>query len=215
MASKPNAICLVVFLLFALAASAASAAEFHSEVGNTKLTGEAKNTQVFKPTAGAADEVECKKVSIEGTLGPKTSNEVTFKPKYEECFIEPGHFVATIEFTECAYRVTSETNEIGHAKATLECPNAGEEAHIKVTSMKIKCITLPEQELTGVHYTNTANGGGNSRDIDFEATIGGIDSLTHGLACPPEEVHTSGSYSGRITVRGDNQLLEPIGIWFE
>jgi hypothetical protein len=202
----------------AVVASAALAGEFHFSAESTILTGEAVNSQLFEVTPGG-NKFTCKKVSVtESTMTEKTTEKVTLKPKYEECeALHPNGqlaAVANIELTSCAYSLTAKT-EAEHAKLRIECPNEGEDIHIKATALKLTCVDIPPQEVGGVHYKNTGETTETEqKTLDVEATISGIVMTTkNSVACPSEnEVHNNGSYNGIFKLKGDNTINEPTDV---
>ncbi len=211
-----KAVGLAVFSLLAMtavAAPSASAGVFHLSAESTVLTGEALNTQMFMPTP-AEEEFKCEKVSVEkGTVVGKTVEKVTIKPKYEGCTILSGEteVSTTVELTECAYEFTSSTNETGHGKLRLECPNEGEHIHFKVTSLNLKCMEIPAQEVTGVRYENTGETTEfEQKTLDFNVTASGLVTTTKG-ACG-SELHDNGTYNGTFKAKGKNTISEPTDV---
>jgi hypothetical protein len=219
---------VAAFAIGAVAASAASAHEFHSEAEHTILDSESIGIQLFRTDAG---NLECKKVSLnpaESTIGPEesTTTEVTATPEYEECKKEGTTTKVYPDFAtnKCAYVFTSETDANGHAEVHIEC--AGEETEggqgviITATAFKLNCVDVPPQTVggnntgNGVHYTNTNNQGGNTRDIDVEATIEDEIHYTQTGVCG-SGTKTNGDYTGTVTVTGTDTNEEQVGIWVE
>jgi hypothetical protein len=206
--------------LSAASASVASAGIFHFSAESTVLTGEALGTQVLETTAN--QEFRCEKVSIEkGTVVGKTVEKITFKPKYEGCIgelFEEAVVAANVELTECAYEATSGTDENEHAKLRIECPNENEHIHFKYTALKLICVDIPAQEVTGLHYQNTGQTTEfEQRTLDIDATAEGLVTTTKGACKFPEEseVHNNGTFNGAFNLKGHNTIKEPSDVFYE
>ncbi|HEX3174308.1 MAG TPA: hypothetical protein VHQ43_08845 [Solirubrobacterales bacterium] len=207
--------CFALLAMGAIGASAASAHTFDVEVDHTFLSAEVTPTfqegkQIFTTAAG---EWVCKKISLpkaspENTIlvgeGKTTGIEaVTAQPEYTECtstIPELGTVKAKVEFTSCYYEFTGKTDANEHAEWHLKCTTPGDEIHIKVTAANLKCFTIPAQTLGGIHYTDTPNSGGATRDIDILTTTTGIEITKEG-ACGSGFEKTA-TYSGEVTVKG-------------
>jgi hypothetical protein len=230
MSNKLKAFGLVVVAAFAfsaVAASAASAHEFHSEAEHTILDSGSIGVQLFTTDAGG---LECKNVSLneeESTIGPEKSvtNEVTVTPEYEECVKEGTETKIFPDFktNKCAYVFTSETDATEHAQVHIECAGQSTEGGgpgvlIKATAFKVNCVDVPPQTVggqnngSGVHYTNTGAGAG--RTIDVEATIGEEIHYTLTGVCG-EGTTFNGTYTGTVEVEGTDTNEEQVGIWVE
>jgi hypothetical protein len=196
--------------------------------GNTKnIHGEnLGGVQEFQGTTGDEKTLKCNEVSAKATFtGPKVKDITATNVEYKSC----GAFktnaegktekIATtfVEFTSCDYHFYGETTETAngpvgtkanenHANVEIKCTVAGDHVHIKATELKLKCITLPAQNvLHAVRYFNTGE------DVSIHATAHGIKSTTeNSIACPTKnggtEVHEDltkgGTYTGEITVEG-------------
>lgn len=195
------------FAMSAVAAASASAVEDHitSSASTTNLSVASNTPQKFFATTNNAEEfIECKKVSVSGSLPSTTNTEVTVKPQYDECMAhKPGVTVsATVTDTEknCHYTFKGLTQESvtpgEHATVNLDCDGTtGIEVHL--TAFKFKCIAVQDQSLVGVKYANAANG-----DVKLTATVHGIQSETiSSTACSAGE-HNDGLYTGEVTVAG-------------
>jgi hypothetical protein len=212
----------------ALAAPAAQAHEFHSEVEHTILMSESIGSQVLTTDAG---QLECGKVSLneaESTIGPEasTTDEVTVTPEYEEC-VKAGtttQFYPDFATNECAYVFTSETDATEHAQVHIECAKGGDTEEggpgilTRVTVFKLNCLDFPPQTVggnetgSGVHYTNT--GAGAARTVDGEATVEKEIHYTETGVCG-SETKFNGSYTGVVEVEGTDTEEEQVGIWVE
>ena len=226
-----------LFAFGAVAASAASAVEeheFHSDSEVTHLTAAATTPQVFFAKTGDAKRVQCEQVNVSGTItGTKVesetykADEVTVEPTYSECAIWEGAtrlIGATVTSTGCHYKFDSDTDGNGHAaveiKDTVGTLCANNPGGITVTVLGQPCIHVePTTELEGgVHYNNITTENG-VKDIEVEATVSGIDSVTTnhplvGCAAVEGETDTTGTYEGSVDVTGfkDAAHTEPANI---
>jgi hypothetical protein len=191
--------------------------------------------QVFKATTGEGEKtLKCKEVHAVGSF-KDGANAITVTPEYKNC---AAYFGTTgkeeeytpklfrpeteklagifVEFKSCHYNflgVTTETTTLGteghHASVELHCDEEGDHVEIRVTSLKLKCISLPEQTIAdAVHYQNVANG-----DVKVHATAHGIISTTTNSAgCPTpggetvvhDNLANGGTYTGEVLVEGFN-----------
>jgi hypothetical protein len=212
-------VCLVASATGALGAPAVSAHTFNYEIDHTGLMAEAKSEQILTTGAG---ELKCKKISLSASdplntklLGVGSTTDqtsLTFRPTHTECnanISNLGIVKATVEFTSCYIEITGETtSETEHAPLHIGC-NPGDEIHIKVTAVNVKCYTIPAQTVEGLHYENT--GVGSARDINISATAIGLDITKEG-ACGSglEEFAT---YQGELTLTGTDTNENQVGIW--
>jgi outer membrane lipoprotein-sorting protein len=216
---------MAVVVLGAVAASAASAAQdkFRTTAGaEAHLTYEADpdaKTQYFQFSTADPDHFfSCNKITGKATVKDQAT-EITTTPTYEECTAtslktnptEETKVSAFVEFTTCDYNFLANTttgNPTGgeHANVQIKCTTPGDEIHTKVTALKLKCITIPEQEIKhAVRYNNTETGG--IKEITIEWTPHGIKVTTeNSVACPTEggvtKVHENGLYTGKVTLKG-------------
>jgi hypothetical protein len=208
---------LVAMLAMSAMAASSASASFSSTDEHTFLTSSGED-QLFFVTPGAGQRgFECDSVSLNTTTSTfleadKTVEQVTVGPQYSNCVTkEPDGLQAHVEMTGCHYLFTDETNAQGRAPVHVVCEQETEEIHVKVTSLKLACSTIPgtntanvgtgethNQNLTGVKYVNNGN------HIDIEANITGITSTTQG-GCQAEgepTIHHNGVYTGNVTVSG-------------
>jgi hypothetical protein len=212
----------------ALAAPAAQAQEFHSEVEHTILMSKSIGAQLFSMDVG---NLECKEVSLneaESTIGPEasTTGEVPATPEYAECVKAGTSTGVYFDFATngCGYVFTSETDATEHAQVHIECANGGDTEEggpgilTRVTAFKLNCLDFPPQTVggnetgSGVHYTNTGAGAG--RTIDVEATISEEIHYTQTGVCG-EGTKFNGSYTGVVEVEGTDTNEEQVGVWTE
>jgi len=220
--------------LAALGAALASAAEaethlFHFESPVTYGAAEAlEKYSIRAQTSDESREISCNQYSTNTAIEGEVLEEIRIQPIFSECKYRSGETegVAYIEMTSCSIVVTGETlagNPTGgeHARGRLDCGEAGDHAHTKVTAFKIKCNTIPIQNTLGLRFENHETEAG-VRDIIVESTIhDGITTTENSIACPTQtgetEVHEDGVIEGRVEVTGfsDEAKTEPAGIWVE
>ena len=205
---------LALFAVLAVSATSASAAwgaNFHSDGSPTTVTPAGNNTQVFQTTV---DEFTCTTVGGSGTNTGTTTSEVTFKPTYSGCKGVNKGLNAHVDMMSCAYIITA--NLVGsHAPVHVECSVAGDEITIQATigGVKVPCLDIPAQTPTGggLTYDNGTLSG--VEDITATATITGITYTETGV-CGSGETN-NGSYTGQVTVTGENAEGEDTDIWWE
>ncbi|MEZ5076450.1 MAG: hypothetical protein R2725_03295 [Solirubrobacterales bacterium] len=162
---------LAVFALSALAAQGASAHVFtsDSESERTVLTGrDEPETNNVLTVAGA--EVQCENAHFEGTVEGSEANEVTVRPEYTDCLFAGNE--AVVHTNDCAEILHSSTAE-GHATVDVECAE-GDEIEVTVPVLGITITVAEQADLSGVHYTNVAEG------VTVEATLEGIHMVCIG-----------------------------------
>jgi len=244
MTRKPKTLGLALIAALALSAVAASGATaqtehtFHTTEGQTAhLTARATNDQIFKGQTGDQKELVCKKVNIatgKGTVKDGTTS-ITATPEYSECKAWPegtgeGKSSAALftEFTTCDYdfkNKTTEGNPTGgsHANYSIQCTTPGDKIDTKVTALKLRCVEIPEQEITdAVTYTNITDTETGKQAIEVHFTAHSTKVATpNTAACPTasgeEEIHTNGTHTGTVDVTGfkDAEHTEPTGVFFE
>jgi len=206
-----GAVLVATFAMSAVTASAASAnPTFHSEFAGIFLTG--GQTGVV-PNVLTTDlgEMKCKVVNFSGSQAAMTTTTMTLKPKYEECKV--GATNATVTLNGCAYTFhLEEQAEPVEARMGIECPFAGGKIEIHVGECT---ITVPSQEpRKTVTFTN--EGEGTTRSIVADLNVSGIRYEEHGATCANKTVATeNGTYTGVITVKGEDSEEHHVGIWVE
>jgi len=202
---------IAVLAMSAVATSAASANPlFHTEFAGTTLTGGQTGivANVLKTDLG---EMKCKVVQFGGSQAAQTTTTMTLNPKYEECKI--GGSNATVTLNGCAYTFhLEEQAEPVEARMGIECPFAGGKIEIHVGECT---ITVPAQEpRKTVTFTN--EGEGTTRSVVADLNVSGIHYIEHGAGCASETVTTeNGTYTGVITVKGEDSEGHHKGIWVE
>lgn len=186
---------VALMALAGVAASAAEAHEFQSEVANTVVTGvnEAGNIHTFTTNTGAA--VTCKKATFRGaTLGSTSADTFTMVPKYEECTFAGN--AATVKVVDCAYVFDSDT--VGeHADVDIECAEAGQiEVITSACTIDVRAQTAAGQ---GVRYFNIPSG----NQVTGSATITNLvvaQKTGSPILCAFSG--STGTYSGTATFEG-------------
>lgn len=202
---------LAALAMTAVAAPAASAnPTFHTEFAGTTLTG-GQTGLVANVLTTDLGEMKCKVVQFIGSQAAQTTTTMTLKPKYEECKV--GMSNATVTLNGCAYTFhLEEQAEPIEARMGIECPFAGGKIEIHVGECT---ITVPAQEpRKTVTFTN--EGEGTTRSVVADLNVSGIHYVEHGATCASETVTTeNGTYTGVITVKGEDSEGNHKGIWVE
>jgi uncharacterized lipoprotein YehR (DUF1307 family) len=232
---KTLGLALVAALALSAVATAGASAQTHTfrtSAGQTAhLTAQATGDQVLKKSTNDTKEFVCKKMNIVQGTGTvvDSATSITAQPNYTECTAYKGAnttegVITFTEFTSCHYdfkNATTEGNPTGgkHANLAIKCTTPGDVIHLKVTALKIPCVTIPEQEIKhAVTYTNITDPGTGKKAIEIDFTPHSIKSETPDtLACPDPEVHTDGTYVGSVVVTGfkDVNHTEPTDVFFE
>lgn len=209
----PKALGLALLAILATSAVAASAAsanpQFHFEMENTTMTG-SQGQVVANILTFDQGELKCKSVKFSGTSGAVTTTTLTLTPKYEECKLAGENAVVTVN--GCGYLFHLAANEENfEASMDIECPD-GEK--VEIDSPECRITIPPQASLKKVTFTN--EGEEATRSIVADLGISGFHYAEDGAACAGEEEATAnGTYSGQITVTGENAGGEHKGIWVE
>jgi hypothetical protein len=202
---KALGMAIAAVMAFAAFAGSASAAEFHSEVEHTGISGSRIGTDVFTVNAGTW---KCTELTYSGTQSTGvTSSEITVIPKWGGCTAF-GFIGATIDVNGCDYRFTPNANPYLH----IVCPTKP----IEVTTSTCT-VTLPAQPVnSGVTYTN--EGSGTTRDLKVNYSLTGLSYTQHNKVfpnCPGGAgTFTNGTYTGEATIKGANTAGTQVGIWW-
>jgi hypothetical protein len=202
---------LAIIAVLAMSAAAASAASanplFHFEQEDTTLTG-SQGQIVANILTTDLGELKCKTVKFSGTTGAVTTTTMTLKPKYEECQLAGEN--ASVTENGCGYLFhLAAATENYEASMDIECP-AGKQLVVHVPN----CTTTvpPQAGLKSVTFTN--EGEATTRSIIADLNIGEIHYVEHGEGCASEtETTENGTYTGQITVTGEDSEQTHIGIW--
>jgi hypothetical protein len=224
---------VAVLALSAVAASGAAAQTEHvlrTSAGQTAhFTTKAENTQLFKGSTNDSKFFSCNEVNAKGTFKDGAKEATATNVVYSgNCVAVEGEkeVLATPEFTGCDYLFTGKTtkgNPTGneHASVHIKCPT-GQAVHLKVTALKLNCVTIDEQAVPdAVRYKTQVTEGGRE-DITIEATAHNIEVTTpNTAACPTGTggpvTHKDGLYTGNVSVTGykDAAHTEPTNVSVE
>jgi hypothetical protein len=197
-----------MILALSMTATAAAAVNFHSEVEPTGLTGEAEGLQRFFTIHDKA-EITCGKLSVEGTVVPKTASEFELVPTFSECSF--GGVAATVKMNGCKFKVTTTTVAGEHFQTAIVCPVG---AKTEISSLAFPCpYKIGPQVKFGATITN--KGFGASRDLLIKFTMAGMSYERTCLGFMGEDL----SFSASVTVKGfvDKGGVHgsQVGIWIE
>jgi hypothetical protein len=201
----PGLALMAVFTLTAAAASAASAAEFHSGVQPALIEAKATTDQTF--TWGGKVETSCNEATFTGTSNVSPFSSLTVHPVYQnngqdECPEKPiGD--STVETTGCNYTFGSATTAEGMAEMKIVC-----EVGKEIRDVGPLCtFTFGSQSLpNAVRYVNTGSGTGASstEGIIMTLTVTGINWSASGFGCSLVGLGSSGTdgtYAGAALVK--------------
>jgi hypothetical protein len=179
-----------VFAFSAVAVSAASAAEFHSEVEPTVITAHSETNQVFTVSGQS---VICETAEFSGTVAKKTTTEITVHPKFTKCTFQGEP--ATVTTKGCNFIFKS--NLVGaHAPVTVECKEAAH-PHIIISSAPCTMYIGEQNPGQGVTYTNINA----KKEVTVNATVTGIKiTKKEGPLC--FLLGNEGAYTGKAIVKG-------------
>lgn len=201
---------LAALAVSAVAAPAASAnPKFHSEFAGIFLTG-GQTGIVANTLTTDLGEMKCNVVKFAGTQAPMTTTTMTLKPIYEECKIAGEKAVVTLNGCRYTFHLEEQTEPI-EARMGIECP-IGQELEIDTPECT---ITIPPQKpLQEVTFTN--EGAEKTRSIIADLNVSGIHYEEHGAGCVgATETTENGTYTGVITVKGEDSEEHHVGIWVE
>lgn len=201
---------VAIFTVSAVTASAALAVpQFHTEMEDTTLTG-SQGLNLANILTFDLGEMKCKVVKFDGTQQPEVATTLTLKPTYEECKLAGEN--AKVTPNGCGYLFhLGENTETLEAKMDIECPDAKK---IEIDTPECKITIPPQAGLGSVKFTN--EGAEATRAIIADLNIAGFHYVEDGAGCAnPEEATANGTYSGEITVKGENAAEEHKGIWVE
>jgi hypothetical protein len=202
---------LAIVAVSAIGISTASASFplFHAEMADTTLTG-SQGQLVANVLTTDMGELKCNDVTFSGTTPGVTFATLTLKPKYTQCQL--GGENAVVTENGCAYLFhLGESTEPIEAKMDIECPD-GQRLVIHIP----ECTTTipPQAGLQTVTFTN--EGENTTRSIIADLNIAGFHYVEHGAGCANETVTTeNGTYTGEITVTGEDANQVHKGIWVE
>jgi hypothetical protein len=201
---------LAALALSAAAASTASAnPTFHSEFAGIFLTG-GQTGVVANVLTTDLGEMKCKIARFNGSQGPMTTTTMTLTPNYEECKVGNQNALVTLNGCRYTFHLEEQTEPV-EARMGIECPT-GEE--IEIDTPECTITVPPQNPLKEVTFTN--EGAGTTRAVIADLNVGGIHYTEHGLGCAGATVTTeNGTYTGVITVKGEDSEEHHVGIWVE
>lgn len=201
---------LAALSLSALAAPAATAnPKFHSEFAGIFLTG-AQTGIVANVLTTDLGEMKCKDVKFTGSQAAMTTTTMTLTPNYQECKIAGQNAVVTLNGCRYTFHLEEQEEPI-EARMGIECP-LGEQIEIDTA----ECTTTipPQEPLKTVTFTN--EGEGTTRSIIADLNVSEIHYIEHGAGCASQKETTeNGTYTGVITVKGEDSEQNHVGIWVE
>jgi hypothetical protein len=208
---KALGLALVAMLAMSAVAASSASAWFTSESHNTILTAEDLEPQVlsFTHSSGGKIIIACESVSFTKTGIGTESEAITAFPIYAECVLfvpEVGTVPGFAIMNDCDYTFTTDT------EMHIDCPE-GKQIEVKgefVPPFKSKCVDIPEQTPTNpeVHYIN--QGSGATAQILIEPTVEGLGYTRTGICGSGTD--NDGSFSGSLSVTGENIAQEHIGV---
>jgi hypothetical protein len=202
---------LTAFAMSAVAASAASAAEFfheaEAEAGETTARVIATNEGVHKFTAGLIGTIECKKATFTGTsFVTSPQKTVTVTPAYSECtFLGISNVV--VNTNGCTYTFNQPTGT-GPFTGTvnINCP-AGKKISFEASGCKIEVgghvktetEAADNQGLSSVSFTNQAT---TPKSVKVAASVSKIKYTASGT-CTVLGEKEDGTYSGTAIAKAE------------
>lgn len=201
---------LAAFAMSAVTVSAASAnPKFHSEFAGIFLTG-GQTGIVANVLTTDLGEMKCNVVRFSGAQGPMTTTTMTLTPNYQECKVAGENALVTLNGCRYTFHLEAQTEPI-EARMGIECPQ-GEQ--IEIDTPECTITVPPQPPLKEVTFTN--EGEGTTRAVVADLNVSGIHYEEDGAGCAGEEETTeNGTYTGLITVKGEDAGEEHVGIWVE
>lgn len=196
-----------MFAMSAVAATAASADEFTSEVAPVTLTGTSESgfTDEFTTTAGV---VKCPKATYKGTQATVSTTTATVTPDYEDQPCTGFGFPATIDVNECQYVFHINGGTSTEGTVDVECP-AGKEITITATSAGTEKCTVHVPTQTSIPGTVKFSGigSGTTREITVDVNLTGV-KYTHtkgtGIGACTAGSASNGTMKAKATVTGES-----------
>lgn len=215
MTRKLRALGLALFAALAIGAIGASLASasfplFHTEAEDTVLTGsqgQMANANVLTTDLGA---LKCKEVKYMGTQEVFTTSTMTLKPKFEKCQLGEENAVVTVNSCAFVFHLGESTEPV-EAQMDIECVDADQ---LVIHTEECTTTIPPQAGLKKVTFTN--EGEEATRSVIADLAVGEIHYVEHGAGCASETQTTeNGTYTGKITVTGEDSEQVHIGLWVE
>ncbi len=183
--------------------------KFHAESMDTVLEGaqSTANEYTFGILVGG---VECGSMSFSGTVLSEDAEEVTLVPSFTEC--EGLERQVTPKVNGCSYRLAQPTDTGSHGQFSIQCPE-GKAIEFTYDEFAGGCtITVGPQTPSGV-VDYEEEGSGVTRDLLLTWTLTGIKYKRVG--CEVGGEGSNGTYTGSITLKGEDEAEEQTGVWLE
>lgn len=196
--------------LLSVSAAFASFPLFHSEAEDTVLTGsqgQMANANVLTTDFG---ELRCNDVKYIGTQEVLTTSTLTLKPNFEQCQHNGENAVVTENSCAFVFHLGESTEPI-EAQMDLECVDADQ---LVIHTEECTTTIPPQAGLKKVTFTN--EGEAATRSIIADLNVEEIHYVEHGEGCATEtETTENGTFTGKITVTGEDSEQAHIGLWVE
>jgi hypothetical protein len=193
-----------------VAASAASAAEFHhtgESNARTIASNAGEGAHVF--TAGLIGNISCNTATFTGTeYLPATVTVLTVTPAYSGCtFLGIPNVVVKME--GCTYDFHAEGAAPSFvSKITVTCP-AGKKINFTASGCTVE---VGEQTVENVQYTNLAT---SPESVTVKSNVTGI-TYTGSALCPGAQgTHSNGTYAGSAIAKAETKSGEVVGAFVE
>ncbi len=199
---------LAALSVSATAAPAASANPFfHSEFAGIFLTG-GQTGMVANTLTTDLGAMKCNVVRFDGSQGPMTTTTMTLKPTYEQCKIGMQNALVTLNGCRYTFHLEEQEEPI-EARMGIECPM---EEEIEIDTHECTITIPPQEPLTEITFTN--EGVGTTRSVIADLNVSELHYVEVGAGCAGEEETTeNGTYTGVITVKGEDSEEKHVGIW--
>jgi hypothetical protein len=214
--SKPKMLGVLLcaaIALNAVAASGASAMEYHGESSPVFLFGEQATQNVFTFSGGT---LKCSVVKMSGEMTKTTATELSIAPVYEGCKAFGQN--ATVDVNGCGIKWTKpQLTMDGFITGGFEffCPPGKKMA---ITVPAASCSVEIGEQVPGTPEYDLANEGtGSGRDIRYTWTVAGITYTTTPETKACGKSGTAGSYSGTLLMKGFTSAAHTTqqGFWAE
>jgi hypothetical protein len=191
---------VAVFVMGAIAASAASANQFHSTATNTTITKSANATQSFTYETGGQT-IECSTIGGSGEATVQTTTEITFKPTYSGCVVTGIAFSSLqVSMGNCDYLFTIEASS-NSGPVHIKCTSGQITMTVKVFGISVCTFHIAEQTPSGgADYSNSG-----ASKVTVQPTQTGIEGTRQGSEECGEATSNTGTYTGQVQVKGEEQ----------
>ncbi|HEX7278881.1 MAG TPA: hypothetical protein VF255_04565 [Solirubrobacterales bacterium] len=196
---------LIVVLIGVTAfAPSASAANFHSEVAHTQISGE--GSPFFSGFSFNAGKVSCGTETFSGTQAAATTSELNLTPSFPGYCTAFGFISTVVDVNGCSFKLTPSS----HPDLHIVCPGN------PITITGFNChVTIGSQTVnTGVTYVN--NGVGATREITASLNLTGLTYTQSSKSFPgcTNGTFNNGTYQNPIRLKGATTIGTQVGIWW-